>query len=461
MRWSPAPIVGGSYADDTKPWSSQDTCNWLPLRAERPGTRAEWILRTPPGLTTFATTNGLPIRGAHNAEGKFFVVAGNTLYRVNTDASTTSIGTIPGAERVSIAHNQITDGNEVMIATGQDGYVYNTVTGVLAKVTDEGFPGFKVTDFVDGYIAGIEPGGRFWLHSNLAAATDYNTIDRYEAETSPDKMVGFVVSHREVVVLSERTLDIFGNTGQATGTFERIDGKSQEVGCASTHSVAVLDSAVWWLGDDGSVYRMFGGAPERISTQPIEQAIAGLNWSQAFAQTWEDRGHKVYYLTFPDGRTWGFDVASGEWHRRQSFGLNRWRLNTLTFWNGAWYGGDFSNGTIYRLDWDAQTEAGDELVSERITSTMHGDGNRMAVSGLQLMFDVGRAPVSTTDHFCDMRYSDDGGHNWSAWKSRSIGAAGQFQQRAIYTRLGSTRQRIWDIRVSSPGKRDLIAASIA
>ncbi|MBA2403175.1 MAG: hypothetical protein H0V66_00265, partial [Bdellovibrionales bacterium] len=369
-------------------------------------------------------------------------MSGNTLYRININGTATSIGTIPGAARVSMAHNQITDGNEVMIATGQDGYVYNTVTGVLAKVTDEGFPGLKVADFVDGYIGGIEPGGRFWLHSNLAAATDYSTIDRYEGETSPDKMVGFAVSHREVVVLSERTLDVFGNTGATTGTFERIDGKSQEVGCASTHSVAVMDSAVWWLGDDGSVYRMFGGAPERISTQPMEQAIAELNWEQAFATVWEDRGHKVYYLTFPDGMTWGFDVASGEWHRRQSFALNRWRLSTLTYWNGDWYGGDYSNGKVYRLDWDVMSEDDAPMVSERITSTMHGDGNRMPVAGLRLDFAVGRAPVTETDHAVDMRYSDDGGHNWSNFKARSLGAAGEFRQRVTYTRLGSTRARI-------------------
>lgn len=459
MSWSPVEVVGGAYADDTRPWTCQDTVNWLPLRAERPGTRAEWILRSPPGFTQFATTQNKPIRGAHNAEGLFLMVSGRNLYRVNVDGTSTSLGTIPGVTRVSMTHNQIENGNQVVIVNGQSGYVWNTVTNTLTPITDPGFPGSPVADFIDGYTIGVDPAGRFWFWSELTDALSYNTLDRTDAESQPDKLVSVIVTGDMVLAMGERTGEFFQNVGSATGTFQRVQGLTMNVGIASAHARARLDNTVYWLGSDGNIYRLQGSAPERISTNAIEQAISGLNWRNAFAQTFEDRGHKLFVLTFPDGHTWQFDVLSQEWTRRESHGLNRSRLNTLTNWRGAWYGGDFSNGKIYKLSWDVMTENGQPMVSRRRTAVAHADGNPIVISGLKLVFDVGRVNVGVTDHFCNVSYSDDGGHNFCQPAVESIGVAGAYRQTVELRRLGMTEERVWDISVSSPGKRDLIAAS--
>lgn len=56
-------------------------------------------------------------------------------------------------------------------------------------------------------------------------------------------------------------------------------------------------------------------------------------------------------------------------------------------------------------------------------------------------------------------YSDDGGRNWSNWRERSLGETGEYNKRIRFNRLGAFRERIWRIRVSSPVKRDIIAAS--
>lgn len=467
-QWMPVPLLGGAYADDTRPWSSQDVVNWLPAKAERPGARSDIILRTPPGLTHFAglwediegdkTPTG-PVRGLHNAEGALFAVAGNGLYRVYPDGSVRYIGDIPGAGRVSMTHNQVTGGNQVVIANGQNAYVYNTKDDSFTRITDEGFPGARVVDFVDGYIAFTEPFGRFWGHSELVKAGEYNTLDRYEAESAPDRIVTLVVSHREVIVFGERTAEIFRNTGAATGTFQRADGTEMERGCAGPFAVARLDNTVYWLGNDGIVYRLDGYQPVRVSTAPIEQAIAGFNWKQAFAMTWEDRGHKVFYLTFLDGITIGYDVATGEWHRRESYGLKRWRLSALVNWNGGWYGGDYTTGRLYRLDWDVATEAWQPMIGRRRSAVAHADGNRVAVAGLKLVFDTGRSDVGNLDHYVSVRYSDDGGHNFNGARLASLGKAGQYRTTVEMYRLGQAEQRVWEIEAASPVKRDFIAAS--
>lgn len=462
-RWQPVPIVGGAYSDATTPWSHQDTVNWIPVRAERPGGRSESMLRSAPGLVELRTlAAGQPIRCLHNADGLLFAVAGTTAYSV-TPSGATSLGTIPGVTRVTAAHNQITGGNQVVFANGQSGYVYDTTTETLAQITDEGFPGFKNCDFVDGYIIGVEPGGRFWFHSQLNDATEYNTLDRYEAESAPDKIVRAIVSHREVIVLGERTTEVFQNTGAATGTFARMNGTEMEVGCGAEHSVVRLDNTIFWLGSDGSVYRLQGYTPTRISTHALEQAISQQDMASALAYTYEDRGHKIYYLTFPSGQTFGYDVASGEWHRRRSQGLNRWRVNALVRWDSQWIAGDFSNGKLFTVDWDVMTEDGEEIERRRISPVLHDSQNRITVHGAELVFATGEPgiPVDhSSDHAATMRYSKDGGKNWSSWKSRSIGVVGEFTKRVRFLRLGRGRQWLFDIRVTSPMRADLMAASM-
>jgi hypothetical protein len=459
-RWAPAPVVGGAYSDDTRPWSVQDTVNYIPVMAERGGTRSGDLLRGAPGMVAFASVGSGPFRGERNAEGALFVVSGQSLYRVNADGTSNELGQIPGTGRVSMAHNQVTDGNEIVVGNGQSGYVYNTATEAFTQITDEAFPGFKVCDYVDSYIAGVEPQGRFWFISDLANAKSYNSLDRQEAESQPDKIVTLIVSHREVFVMGQRTSEFFRNTGANTGTFQRIEGTEMDIGCAGTFARALLDNSVFWLGDDGIIYRLEGYNARRISTHPIEQAISRFDQSRCFATVYEDRGHKIAYFTFPDGLTFGYDVATGEWHRRKSYDLNRWRLNTLTQWNGGWYGGDYAGNKLYRLDWSVYDEDGEDLEARRITGVLHDNQNRVTVNGVELLFDVGGGSPIAGEHSVLIRYSKDGGHNWSRWKERSLGAVGDFQKRVVLRRMGQGRQWVLDIKITDNVKRDLLAASL-
>jgi hypothetical protein len=391
MRWVDAPVVGGAYSDDTRPWSVQDTVNYIPVAAERPGTRSMKMLRGAPGFTTFADLGtAAPIRGMRNVEGLLLVVSGTGLFKVTAKGGVTRIGDISGVSRVSMAHNQITNGNQVAIANGVGGYVYNTATGVLGPITDEGFPGSISFDYVDSYIVGIEPGRRFAFTSDLADATSYNTLDRYEGETSPDLFVGQIVTHGEWMLFSQRTTEIFQNTGDPVGkTFQRNDGAIIEVGAASPHAIVNLDNSVFWMGNDGIVYRANGYTPVPVSTRPIEQAISRCDLTKAFAFTYEDRGHKIFYLTFQDGKTWGYDVTTQEWHRRKSHNLDRWRINALVSWNGMWIAGDYQNGKLYKLDWNVATEDGAVLERRRITGVLHDSQNAIIVNALALVFDTG------------------------------------------------------------------------
>jgi len=418
-RWEPWAVIDGAYSDDAKPWACQDTVNWLPTPAEQAGARSAIMLQTPPGLVEYCDlgTNA-PVRGSHDVEGLLLVVSGTTLFKV-IDGTATSLGTIPGVGRVSMDHIPRGSGFQVGIANGSSGYVYDTADNSLVQITDEGFPGAVIFQFIDNYLAFLEPFGRFWGHSELNDALSYNTLDRYTAESAPDPIRSLIVSHREVFVPGTRSGEFFRNTGAATGTFARSDGTEMERGVASAFAIGRLDNTIFWLGENGVVYEMQGHQPVRVSTGPIEQAIARSNPANAFAFTWEDKGHNVFYLTLPDGQTWGFDAWTRRWHRRQSYGLNRWRLNTLTRTRGAWIGGDYRNGKLYTLSWaeDAVHEGGEPLVSERTFPIAHDNFNDLIINGLRLLVDTGRkgpGRVGLTGHLPDGYVGQSGTYQYLA-----------------------------------------------
>lgn len=62
--------------------------------------------------------------------------------------------------------------------------------------------------------------------------------------------------------------------------------------------------------------------------------------------------------------------------------------------------------------------------------------------------------------YIDVRYSKDGGRNWSDWRKLEMGEVGDFCQRVQLRRLGRGYQWVFDIRVTDPVRADLIAGSI-
>lgn len=60
----------------------------------------------------------------------------------------------------------------------------------------------------------------------------------------------------------------------------------------------------------------------------------------------------------------------------------------------------------------------------------------------------------------DLRYSKDGGHNWSDWRRVPLGETGDFVKRIEMRRFGRGRQFVFEVRVTDPVRADIMAASL-
>jgi len=89
----------------------------------------------------------------------------------------------------------------------------------------------------------------------------------------------------------------------------------------------------------------------------------------------------------------------------------------------------------------------------------NANGTRLFYPGFQLLFEVGgpRDDLSAPLYF-DLQWSDDGGHTWSNLHRIEAGQLGQYRYRAIWRRLGSSRDRVFRIIDSNMAKVAIIDA---
>lgn len=448
------PFVGDDYADAVTSFSNQETTNWLPEKSERGGTRSLVMLRTMDGMGLFGTVGVGTHRGALTMAGVLYVVADTMLYSVAIDGTGTSLGTIEGSGRVSMAEN----GYQLVVANGPKGWVYNKDTLAFGQITDPDFNGARDCCFIGQYIVFVTPDSDQFQLSAIADATSLDALDFASAETGTDLLVGCVPLNRELWLFGEKTIEVWQNTGAPAFPFERI--ATIERGLCATFAKAKLDNSVFWIGEDGIAYRANGYSAARVSTRPIEQAFATEELSECFCFGYENGGHAFFYTSFPNGKTRGYDASSGAWHRRKSFELERWRANTYAFAYGRHLLGDFTSGKLWELRDDVFTEGDDPIVSERKTQYLSKDGNYGRMSELEIVFNVGQglATGQGSSPLVDMCYSDDGGRTWTNWRQGSLGAVGEYGKRVRFHGLGRARQRMFHVRVSDPIRRDLMGA---
>jgi hypothetical protein len=84
---------------------------------------------------------------------------------------------------------------------------------------------------------------------------------------------------------------------------------------------------------------------------------------------------------------------------------------------------------------------------------------RVAHHALEIEAEFGTGLIDGTDATIMLRYSDDGGHTWSAERTKSLGLIGETAKQVKFNRLGITKgaPRIYEISCTEEVKIVLIA----
>ncbi len=464
-------FIGPSYTLQTVNYDCQRCVNLYPEVNEVGFGKEREVasLVSTPGLALLATVGSGPIRGLHySSDNVLYAVSGNSFYKITSAYATTLLTTLTtNSGFISMADN----GTTLCLVDGVKGYTHALGSGTASEIVDPDFQAADQVTFQDGYfIFNWKGTGKFFISS--LNGTAFDPLDFASAEGNPDNIIGLISDHRDLWMFGPQSTEVFFNSGNADFPFERIQGAFIEHGCAAAFSIAKMNNSVFWLSSDdkgnGLVYMARGYQPQRISTHAVEAAIRGYtNIQNAKAYTYQANGHHFYAINFPDAdTTWVYDTATGFWHERTStfegvFGRNRADCHAFAY--GKHIVGDYQNGKIYELSSDVFTDDGEEITRQRVAPHLTSGLKRVFYNSFQLDMEVGvglDGGVHGEDPQAVLQFSDDGGHSWSNEKWSSFGRIGKRTHRAIWRRLGFSRDRVFRLTITDPVKVAIIGAEV-
>lgn len=440
-----------SYQHASLPLSAQRMVNSY-LEPAPPGAKTVAAVVSSFGIKDYLTIGTGPMRGAEIVNNIGYVVSGTQLYQVTGSGAVQALGSIPGVGPVFIDG----DGSHVMVTVNGPSYVFDGA--VTAQITDADFPGYEWVAFLDGYMVGGPGDGRVYVNHTAFDPSNWNALDFASAEAAPDDVVVGIVDHRELFLFGRQTTEVWYNSGDPPFPLTRTASGFMEIGCTSKYGPAKIDNSIFFPANDGTVRRVNGYTPVRVSQTAMEQAIAKYATQECVGNTWIENGHSMYGLTFNEA-TWVYDISTQLWHERQSYGLPNWRAQFVLRGNNKTYVGDRTSNRIGLLDANTFTEWDQPMVSQVTSPAIAQDNQLIPHASLELVFEQG---VGNTGQGEDPKvmldWSDDGGRTWSNELLRRLGKAGEYRRTALFNRLGQSRDRVYRYKISDPVRRTLIQA---
>ena len=408
---------------------------------------------------------------ANTSGTSLFVVVNDNVYSVSPNGTRSSIGTLTtrrGTVSMRIGLNQL------VIVDGRNGYVYDLGTRTFNRIDSDAFLGSVTVEYFSGYYVFIQPNTQTFYISALEDALTIEPLDFATANNaSPDRLVGQAVTGKVLVLFGEVSAEIWQDAGAADFTLQANTGAKMEVGLLAAHTAKELDNSVFWLGRDqrgaGMVYKMEGFRPSRVSTMAVEEQIQraiseGNDVSLSVAYAYQQGGHSFYVLQVPGlNTTWVYDASSQQWHERAELTLGEYRQHRGRY-HAYCFGKHLITGDdeiIYEYDVDANTNAGDVLVRDRVSPHFATPQlSRIGFGAFELDCTVGKGINGQAEARVLLRYSNDGGDSWSDWRTSTLGAIGERKARARFLRCGAARDRVWQVRCTDDVPFAIINAAI-
>jgi hypothetical protein len=449
--------IGPSYHLDDRKAAVQTAINCYLEQIEGLGETRTLTQVSAPGLALYLSV-GAAVRGQRNVEGRWFVVAGGTLFEI-VNGAPVNRGTLSSAEgSVGMSHNN----SQLVIVSGAGGDVFNLAANVLTPITSEGWRGSKTVGYIDGYTVFVAPDTDQFYISAIDDTSTMDALDFSSADAQPDNIVSSLVQHRELILFGLYSTEIWIDSGGALFPFVRYNAAQIDVGCVGTDACIVAADSVFWIGQTrtgrGIVYMMSGHAPQRVSTRAIEQLLAkSTDLSRAAMWTYQVDGHEFIGINAPGlATTLVFDAAMQQWHERAEWGSG-WaplRVTSVCLVNGGQYAGD-AQGNLYLIDPYTYAYGTAPLVRERTwPHLVKASMEPITYRGLELACTTGYGGNVT------LEISNDGGFNFGPKLMRSLGAVGRWMQKVRWIMLGTASDRVFRIRCSDPVPFNIHAVAV-
>lgn len=339
------------------------------------------------------------------------------------------------------------------------------ITSGFVRITDPDFPGATTVTFLNGYFVVSVPNSAQFNISALYDGSSWDALDFATAESDPDNLVRVMAENGQLVLFGEKTTEFWGDSGAADFPFARIGASAIEWGLAARWSLTkYMDSLVFLRRNRLGQVQVC--ALQGYSATALSSPEMDYNFSQygavedATAFSYMLAGHPFYVINFPTGdESWQFDGQSKSWSRRMSGEIGRYRGEMQANYLNRSYVSDATTGKIYLIDEETYTEDGETIVREWISRHQStGDYSHFSQMWIEMEAGVGLVSGQGENPKIMMSISRDGGHTWGAEIVREFGKIGEYRWRAVFNRLGRSRDWLYKFRVTDPVPTVFVAA---
>lgn len=379
-----------------------------------------------PSLQPYLDVGSGPIRGVFAQSGTFggdiLSVSGTTLFR-----GALSLGPLSINAKARFA----TSGAEVLLSTGQG--LFRTDGSTVSSVSFPDGANVLAVVYIAGYFVAIRKDSQKFYWSGVLDGSSWDGLDFAGAESSPDNLLDVWVIGDELWLLGANSTEVWVPSGDSDAPFVRVEGRLYDKGIIASGVAANVDNTLFWVGNDGVVYRG-DTTPVRISDHSIEEAVSNSGTISAVGFTWQ--GHSLFLVTTDEG-TFGFDAATREWSEFSSYGLSGFRAHVGVDADAQVILGDSILGRLWTFD-DAEYLDGSDPIQRIFTAAIATNGP-VSVDNVLLDASVGQTPDLSGQGAAPvvgMRHSRDAGNTWSGWREASAGAQGEYRKRVIWRRCG-------------------------
>lgn len=449
--FTPIPFGRTLYVARSEYAYGERLLNWYPEQSPD----GKVSLMPTPGMKLWASVGTGPCRGLLRMGEELYAVIGSKAYVITRGKNVTELASIGGVGLVHMTAN----GTHVAIASTTETTVLNrTHLSTIAPSPNGPFNGATHQDLYGIFTKADS--NQLWL-TTVNDMTTMNALDFSTKSADFDHVMGCLSDHRELFVFGKRSTEVWYNSGNPNFAFSRVPNGFIERGIKSSHSPAKSRNAPFVLGDDSKVYAISGYTPQKMSTPGIQNlldASVGLTSAEGFV--YSQAGHEFYVLN-TSGGTYVYDIDTQAWHERRSSGHNRWLAQGhADVFDKQIVGSYADDGNLYELDLDTYTDNGSHIKRQCDFPVIDGGGNRMSMSQLFLDFEpgVGLTSGQGSDPQAMLDYTEDGGKTYQNEVWTGIGKIGEYDNRAMWTRLGSFRRRSYRLTVTDPVKAVLTGA---
>ena len=427
------------------------------------------------GLEDFATlTDGGAVRAMIDVDSYLYVVAGRGIYRVDTTVTggAVPIGGLSSDGHVTMSRNRRSPNPQIAVTC--DGISKIIIGTTVVDLDDSDLVPANSNFNLGGYTVFTHPNGRFsW--TSIDETSEVDALDFATAEANPDGLVIGKALGQIAVFLGTRSTEFWALT-DAPFTRQHVIN----VGCYAAGSVAeipiitpqaVTDSLAFAATDRQGAYAgvviVENLSARKISTHSVDRSIRDEpDIASITSCSWSDGGHAFYSIS---GSTfsWCWDSATGQWHERRSYGLDRWKVRSVQQFGNNLIAGDYTSNKLYRMSNTVYTETDDPLIMTIQPPPVHSfpEALEFLAAYIDVIPGVGLASGDAEDIEPEVMVSwSDDGINFTAPRLLQIGRMGETVRRVKTTRLGQSKRggggRTFRFSVSAAVAKGVMGAAI-